>query len=338
MKASVKEPSLNGRRRQLNAAALGALGLAFAGRRAWAETAAFPTRPLRLIVPYVPGGVIDATARMIAEKMSIELGQAVVVDNRGGAGGNIGSLYAAQADPDGYSMILMPDANVIIAPQIFKNIGYDPFKDFAPVGKIGDSTLVVVSSTTGHLNTLKDVIAAGKSSPQGLFYATTGVGSNGQIAGELLRHQGVKLVHAPYNRGMGPALIDVIGGQIPLAISAPAGALPLIKAGRLHAVCVVGANRLPSLPDVPTAREAGVPVAYNYWMGVFAPAKTPPRVLARLTAALKVALANPETNSRLAELGIFPQLSSTPETFAEEIRRDFVTVGDIVRKARITIE
>jgi len=325
-------------RRLLTAALLGTVAWAPFSDPAMAQ-GSYPDRPIRLIVPFVPGGITDATARIVAEQMSNRLGQPVVVDNRAGASGNIGTKLVASADPDGYTLVLVPDSNMVISPLVYKDLGYDPLKDFAAVGKVGDSTLALVSAENSKLRTLDDVIAAAKRSDGGLFYATSGVGSNSQIAAELLKdHAKVNLVHVPYNKGAGPALADLMGGQIPLVVTAVTGAIPLIKGGKVHPIVVFTSARSSSLPDVPTASESGWPAVYNSWIGIFAPARTPKPVLAKLSSVLQSVITSPATNARLVELGVVPVPSSTPESFMQDVKADLERYAPIVKKANVAVD
>lgn len=194
----------------------------------------YPTKPIRLIVPFTPGGVTDTSGRLIAEQLSKRLGQQVVVDNKPGASGNIGTQMVTVAEPDGYTLLLGFDGTLVINPHVFAKVGYDTVKDLAPIGKIGDAVLILVSHPGFQAKTLKDVIALSKSQPGGLSYGTSGTGGTPHIAGELLKMRtGANLVHIPY-KGGGQAMTDVLGGNIPLVYTAIAGAIPHVKSGKLH--------------------------------------------------------------------------------------------------------
>ena len=308
------------------------LGLSFA-----AQAQSYPTKPIRLIVPFSPGGITDSCGRVVAEHLSRRLGQQIIVDNRAGASGNIGSQQAAFADADGYTLLLVPDSNMLISPHVYKNLPYDPLKDFMPVGKVGDTALVMVANPSGP-KTLKEVSALARTQSGGLSYGTSGIGSNSHIVGELFKQRtGTNLVHVPY-KGGGPAMSDLIGNQIPLVVTAVAGAVPHIKSGKLVAIAVPTPQRSASLPDVPTFIESGVPdFVYNSWIGLFVPIKTPKAILARLNAELNAMLQIPEARDRLNGMGIVAT-QSQPEVFAEEIRRDLERYGPIIRKAGISAE
>jgi tripartite-type tricarboxylate transporter receptor subunit TctC len=298
----------------------------------------FPTKTMRLIVPFSPGGITDASGRVIAQALSARLGHQMIVDNRPGASGNIGTQLAANAEPDGYTLLLVPDSNMLIAPHVYKNLPFDTLKDFAPVAKIGDTALVVLANPAGPIKTLRDVMAHAKSQSGGLSYGTSGIGGNTHIVGELLRQRtGSNLVHVPY-KGGGPAMSDLMGGQIPLVITAVAGAIPHIKSGKLLAVAVPTTRRSESLPEVPTFIESGVPdFFYNSWIGIFAPAKTPKAVVSKLNSELNAVVTTPDVREKLNGMGIVATVSKSDQ-FAEEIRHDLERYGPIIKKAAITTE
>jgi tripartite-type tricarboxylate transporter receptor subunit TctC len=223
-----------------------------------AAQTAYPTKPIRLVVPFTPGGVTDTSGRLIAEQLSKRLGQQVIVDNKPGASGNIGTQLVTTAEPDGYTLLLGFDGTLVINPHVFPKVGFDSAKDFAPIGKIGDAILILVSHPGVPAKTLKEVIALSKTQAGGLSYGTSGTGGTPHIAGELLKQRtGANLTHIPY-KGGGQAMTDVLGGNIPLVYTAVAGAMQHVKSGKLHPVAVSSAQRAPSLPDVPTFIENGV--------------------------------------------------------------------------------
>ena len=225
-------------RRSLLTLALTGLGLLTA---LGVQAQAWPAKPIRLVVPFTPGGVTDTSGRLIAEHLSRRLGQQVVVDNKPGASGNIGTQLVANAEPDGYTLLLGFDGTMVINPHVFPKVGFDTLKDFAPIGKIGDAVLILVSHPNFKAKTLRDVIALSKSDPNGLSYGTSGTGGTPHIAGELLKQRtGANLIHVPY-KGGGQAMTDVLGGNIPLVYTAIAGAIPHVKSGKLHPVAVSSA-------------------------------------------------------------------------------------------------
>jgi tripartite-type tricarboxylate transporter receptor subunit TctC len=326
------------RRRQLVASVALAM-IAAAGLPANTHAqAAYPSKPIRLVVPFTPGGVTDTSGRLVAEQLSKRLGQQVIVDNRPGASGNIGTQAVATAEPDGYTLVLAFDGTMVINPHVFAKVPFDTVRDFAPVGKIGDAALILVAHPGVAAKSLKDVIALSKTQTGGLSYGTSGTGGTPHIAGELLKQRsGANLVHVPY-KGGGQALTDVLGGTIPLVYTAVAGAFQHVKSGKLHAVAVSSGQRVKSLPDVPTFIESGVPdFEVNSWVGILAPAKTPKAVLDRLNSELNAVLSDAEVREKLAALGI-NATPGTGEQFGEEMKRDLARYGQVVRSAGIKAE
>ena len=234
----------------LLSASLTLMGAAFAQN--------YPSKPIRLVVPFTPGGVTDTSGRLIAEQLSKRLGQQVIVENKPGASGNIGTQQVAAAEGDGYTLLLGFDGTLVINPHVFSKIGFDTLKDFAPIGKIGDAVLILVANPSFPAKNLKDLITLSKTQAGGLSYGTSGIGGTPHIAGELLRQRtGANLVHVPY-KGGGQALIDVIGGNIPLVYTAIASAMPHVKSGKLLPIAVSSTKRASSMPDVATFIENGV--------------------------------------------------------------------------------
>jgi len=325
----------------VNLTRLALLGLAVAALQPTLSQAqeAYPSRPIRLVVPFTPGGVTDSSGRLIAEALGRRLGQQVVVDNKPGASGNIGTAQAATAAPDGYTLLLAFDGTMVINPHVFAKVPFDTLKDFAPVGKIGAATLILVAHPDLPVKTLQDVIALSKT--QALAYGTSGIGGTPHIAGEMLAQRtGARLEHVPY-KGGGQAMIDVMGGSIPLVYTAVAGAQGHVKAGKLKAIVVSSAQRSSSLPEVRTVAESGVPGLSDFvvdsWVGLLAPARTPPAVLARLNAELNAVLAEPAVRERLALLGIDPT-PGTAEQFRQQMQRDLAAYGAIVKAAGIKLD
>ncbi len=312
------------------------MGLALCATQTMAQS--YPTKPIRLVVPFTPGGVTDTSGRFIAEQLSKRLGQQVVVDNKPGASGNIGTQMVATADPDGYTLLLGFDGTMVINPHVFPKVGFDTVKDFAPIGKIGDAVLILVAYTGLPAKSLKDVIAMSKTQSGGLSYGTSGTGGTPHIAGELLKDRtGANLVHIPY-KGGGQAMTDVLGGNIPLVYTAIAGAIPHIKAGKLHPVAVSSAQRASSLPEVPTFIESGVPdFEINSWVGLLAPARTPKPIVDKLNAELNAVLSDPAVRERLTGMGIAAAPGSA-DKFAQEMQRDLTRYGGVVKSAGIKLE
>jgi tripartite-type tricarboxylate transporter receptor subunit TctC len=300
---------------------------------------AFPSRPIRLVVPFTPGGVTDSSGRLIADYLGRRLGQQVIVDNKPGASGNIGTAQVVAAAPDGYTLLLAFDGTMVINPHVFAKVPFDTLTDFAPVGRIGSATLILVAHPEVPAKTLIDVIALSKTKP--LAYGTSGIGGTPHIAGEMLAQRtGAKLEHVPY-KGGGQAMTDVMGGAIPLVYTAVAGAQGHVKSGKLKAIAVSSAQRSGSLPEVPTFIESGLPELKDFvvesWVGLLAPAKTPPAVVARLNAELNAVLNEPAVRERLAVLGIEPT-PGTPEQFRQQMQRDLAAYGPIVKAAGIKLE
>lgn len=300
--------------------------------------AQYPERPIKLIVPFAAGGVTDTSGRIVAEALGKRLGQSIVVENKAGASGNIGTQQVALAPPDGYTLVLGFDGTLVINPHVFANFPIDVQKDLAPVGKIGDATLIIVAHPSFPAKTLPALIEHAKKDPKGVSYGTSGVGGTPHIAGELLKQRtGANLVHIPY-KGGGAAMTDALGGNIPLVYTAVAGAMQHIKAGRLVPIAVSGAKRAPSLPDVPTFMEAGIAdFQADSWVAVLAPAKTPRAVIDRLNKELNAVLTDPEIVQKLAGLGIVAT-PGPPEQLAQQIRTDLEKYGKVVKSAGIKAE
>ncbi|HKO67836.1 MAG TPA: tripartite tricarboxylate transporter substrate binding protein [Burkholderiaceae bacterium] len=313
------------------------LSLAVNGSIALAQPA-YPNKPIRLVVPFTTGGVTDTSARVIADYLGKRLGQQVLVDNRPGASGNIGTQQVAASDPDGYTLLLGFDGTMVINPHVFDKVPFNTLRDFAPVGKIGDAILILVAHPGLPAKNLRDVLALSKTQSGGLFYGTSGTGGTPHIAGELLKQRtGANLTHVPY-KGGGQAIIDAIGGNIPLVYTAVAGAQQHVKSGKLIGVAVSSAQRSASLPDVPTFIESGIAdFEINSWVGILAPMKTPKPIIDKLNTELNAVLSDSEVRERLSVLGI----NATPgsaERFGEEIKRDLARYGAVVKTAGIKAE
>ena len=298
----------------------------------------YPNKTIRLVVPFTPGGVTDTSGRLIAEQLSKRLGQQVIVDNKPGASGNIGTQQVAAATPDGYTLVLAFDGTMVINPHVFDKVPFDTLRDFAPIGKIGDAVLILVAHPGVPAKTLQEVIALSKSQPGGLSYGTSGTGGTPHIAGEQLKlRTGANLVHVPY-KGGGQAMIDVLGGNIPLVYTAVAGAQGQVKSGKLRAIAVSSAQRSKSLPDVPTFIESGVAdFEVNSWVGLLAPAKTPKAIVDRLNLELNAVLNDAEVREKLNIMGI-TVTPGTPDKFSDDMKRDLARYGPVVRAAGIKAE
>ena len=326
------------RRKLLALSALLCLGVVAGMPKATHAQDVWPSKPLRLIVPFTPGGVTDTSGRLIAESLGKRLGQQIVVDNKPGASGNIGTALAKSAPADGYTLVLGFDGTMVINPHVFSKLPFDTAKDFAPVGKIGDATLVLVANPGVPVKGLADVIALSKTQPGGLSFGTSGTGGTPHIAGELLKiRTGANLTHVPY-KGGGQAMTDVLGGTIPLVYTAVAGAHGHIKSGKLKAIAVSSAQRTSALPDVPTFVESGVAdFVVNSWVGLLAPVGTPAAVITRLNTELNAVLNDAAVREKLRVMGIEPT-PGTAEQYRDEIKRDLDRYGAVVKAAGISIE
>ena len=298
----------------------------------------YPTKPVRLIVPFSPGGVADTSARVAAEKLSVRLGQQVTVENRPGASGNIGTEAVAKAAPDGYTLLLGFDGTMVINPWVFPKLPFDTLKDFAPVTKLGDATLILVAHPSVPVKDVQELIAYAKQKPGTLSYGTSGTGGTPHLAGELLNQRaGIDLTHVPY-KGGGQAIGDVVGGQIPLVYTAIATAQQYVKSGKLKGLGVSGAKRSSSLPEVPTFVESGLSgFVVDSWVGVLAPAKTPQPIIDKLQRELAAVLADPSVKERYAVLGIEP-VGNRPDEFTAQIRDDLARWEKVVKQAKIRVE
>jgi len=307
---------------------------AFFPMTAAAET--YPNRPLRLIVPFPPGGSNDVVGRMIAVQLSTRLDKPVIVENQGGAGGLIGTEMAARSQPDGYTLLLVSVAYAFI-PAIYK-LPYDPATAFTPVAILGAGPVVIAVTSKLPVNSVKELIALAKEKPGELNYATAGVGSFQHLASELFKLQaGVDIVHIPF-KGGGPAMMDVIAGNTQIAIGSLVQMLPQIKAGKLKALGVGSANRIAALPELPTISEAGVPgYEVTNWWGIVVPAGTPRSIIDRLHKELTAVVASTETKKRFETEGAEP-LSMSPDEFGRFIAAETVKWARVVKDAGIRAE
>jgi len=294
----------------------------------------YPTKPVRVVVPFSPGGVADSSARVLADRLGARLGQAIVVENRPGASGNLGTASVAAATPDGYTLLLGFDGTLVINPHVYSSLPWNTLRDFAPVTKLGDATLILVAHPSVPAQNIRGLVALKKP----FSYGSAGTGSTPHLAGELLAQRtGIALTHVPY-KGGGQAMGDVVGGQIPLVFTAVATAQQFVKSGRLKGLGVPAARRSGSLPEVPTFIESGLEgFIVDSWTGILAPAKTPGEILARLQKEIAAVLGEPDIRSRYATLGIEP-VGNTPAQFAEQIRADLARWEKVVRQANIRIE
>jgi tripartite-type tricarboxylate transporter receptor subunit TctC len=294
---------------------------------------AYPSRPVRFILPFPPGGPTDILGRLISERLTAQLGQPVVTENRGGAGGNVGAEAAARSAPDGYTIVLVAPS-LAISPTLYAKLNYDPVKDLAPISLVATVPNVVVTQTA-HAATLREFIAAAKAKPGGMNFGSGGSGTSNHLAGELFNIlTGAKLTHVPY-KGVNLAMQDVIAGRIDFVVIGVPAAAPHVKSGKLRALAVIAPQRLPALPEVPTVAEAGLPgFEVTTWYGILAPSGTPRPIIARLNAELVKVMHSPEMKERLAGIGTDP-VTSTPEEFAAYIQAEIGKWGDVIRKANL---
>lgn len=289
----------------------------------------YPNRPVRFLAGQPPGGPVDIMARVVGQKISEQWGQTVVIDNRPGAGGNIGNVLAAHATPDGYTILVQSSA-FAVNPSLYRNAGYDPLKDFAPVINAGSIPNLIFVHPSVPANNLQELIALGKS--QKLSYASAGTGTTPHLTAERLLKTmaGLDITHIPYG-GAAPAVNAVTAGQVTIGSTATPAAMPLIKAGKLRAIVVTSPQRSPALPDVPTAAESGFPGYVDYtWIAFFAPAATPRAIVAKLNADIANVLQNAAVKERLAVLG-FDYTPNTPQQFADYLKAEVVKWAKVVK-------
>jgi tripartite-type tricarboxylate transporter receptor subunit TctC len=314
------------------------VAIAFAVLAPGAQAQSYPDKPIRLVCPFPPGGAVDIASRAVAHELTQILGQPVTVDNRPGAGGNIGADIAAKSAPDGYTLLMTTSGIMAINPALYSKLPFDTIKDFAPVSMVVLLNNVLVVNPSLPVKSVKDLIALAKAQPGKLTYASSGNGTSIHLSGELFKSMtGVDMLHIPY-KGSAPAITDLLGGQVDMMFDNIPSSLPQIKAGKLRALAVTGAKRSRLLPDLPTIAEAGVPGYDSYvWFGIVAPAGTPPAVIARLNAALAKAAATPAFRDRLTEQG-YEVLSSTPAQMASNIRSEIAKWGKIVKASGARVD
>jgi tripartite-type tricarboxylate transporter receptor subunit TctC len=297
----------------------------------------YPAKPIRLLIPFPPGGGTDFVSRVVGNKLNETLKWTVVLENRPGASGNIALEQAAKSPPDGYTIVMGQSDNIMLGPWLYQNVGYDTLKSFAPIVQVSVTPLAVVSAAQSRMAKPADLFAQGKT-PEGVRWATAGNGSLGHLFGEQLqRAAGVRLLHVPY-KGASPALTDVMGGQVDVAIMSVASVLNLVKSGKLNAVAVTSGKRSPALPSTPTFAESGQPsVDVSVWLGLFAPAGTPRPIVERLNAEVNRALQAPDVVEKMTAQGVQPAGGSVDE-FAAFVRRDYEHWGRIVRESGVKVE
>jgi tripartite-type tricarboxylate transporter receptor subunit TctC len=298
----------------------------------------FPGHALRLVVPFPPGGPTDIVARPLAVRLSEALGQSVIIDNRGGAGGNVGADSVAKSAPDGYTLLMGTVGTQAINVSLYKRLAFDPAKDFVPVAEVASAPVLLVANPRLPANSVKELIALARQQPGAINYGTAGSGSPGHLSGELFKAMaGINLTHVPY-RGSAPAVTDLLGGQIQLMFDPIQSPLPHVKSGALKALGVSSAKRSPLLPDVPTIAEAGVPeYETTAWWGVFAPAQTPPAVVERLHAEITRIVRSDFYVQQLAPLGAEP-VSGTSQAFDQFVKQETSKWAKVVRDSGATVD
>ncbi len=297
----------------------------------------YPSRSITIAIPFPAGGSADTLARLIGQKLSESLGQAVVVENKPGAGGNLGTDAVAKAAPDGYTLLLAP-SSIAIAPSLYSKLPFDPIKDFAPVTLIGSIPMVVVVYPEFPPKTIQELIALAKSKPGEISYASAGNGSTNHLAVELFKIKtGIEMLHVPY-RGNPLAIVDVIAGRVPVFFDFVLTGLPHVREGKVRALAVTGAHRSAVMPEVPTVMEAGVPdFEASTWFGVYAPAGTKPAIVEKLNTEILAVLAIPAIRERLTALGV-DVIAEGPQALAALTKSDLEKWGPIVQKAGVKLD
>jgi tripartite-type tricarboxylate transporter receptor subunit TctC len=297
----------------------------------------YPTKPIRLLLGYAPGGPTDLTGRLTAQYLNETLRQTIVMDNRPGAGGSLAATLLARAEPDGYTLMLAANGEIAIAPNLRSKLPYDPLKDLAPISRIGASQLVLVIHPSVPAKSTADLIALAKAKSGAVNFASAGTGSTAHLAGEYFKHlAGINIVHVPY-KGAGPAMTDLMGGQVQMLITGYSAASAHVKTGRLRALAVTGARRLTAAPDLPTIGETVKGYEVTSWYGFLAPARTPQAIIARLHKELAAVVKLPEVAQRLVSLGIEPE-GNTPREFREQIKSEIAKWAKVVKLAKVQME
>lgn len=316
--------------------AAGALALAMVASSAWAQD--FPSRSLKLVVPYAPGGGADSVARIVAKKVAENVGQPIVIENKGGAGSIVGTDLVAKAEPDGYTLLLGQSGPISINPAVYKTLPYDPVKDFAPITMTTAYPYILVVNAESPARTVQEFVALAKSKPGALNYGSTGVGAANHLVAELFASKaGLKMTHVPY-RGTALAVGDLVSGQLNVVFGDPISVLPHIKSGKLRPLAVTSLERSPVASEVPTVAESGYPgFEALAWHGILAPARTPPAVIQKLNAEFVKALADPATRE-LLEKQAMQTVGNSPQAFAAFIQKDIATWKAVAAAANVTVE
>jgi tripartite-type tricarboxylate transporter receptor subunit TctC len=302
----------------------------------WAQS--YPSRPIKLIAPYPAGGPADTRARWLAQKLSPVLGQPIVVENKAGAGGTIGTAAVARSTPDGHTLVVVQEGTLALAPHLYSQPGYDPIRDLAPVARLDVTPMLLAVHPSVPAQTVGDLLQLARQRPGQLTYGSAGTGSPPHMAAELFKRMAhIDVVHVPY-KGAAPAQVDLIAGQLTYTIDNIVIQLPQVRSGRIKALAVTSARRLTSLPDLPTVSESGLPgYEYSSWMGVCAPAGTPKEIITRLNREIATILKTPEARAWFAAQGGKPVVA-TPEEFGAHIKSEHARWGNIIREAGIRLE
>ncbi|ABE44217.1 Bug family tripartite tricarboxylate transporter substrate binding protein [Polaromonas sp. JS666] len=297
----------------------------------------FPTRPVTVVVPFPPGGGTDVGARLVAQKLSLKWGQPVLVDNKAGASGMVGADVVARAKPDGYTLLVGNVGTQSVNPSLYKKMSYDPDRAFAPVSMIAELPLVLLITPSLPYQSIRDLVAAARSEPGKLSYASSGSGGAPHLAAEIFRKSGgVNMLHVPY-KGGGPAVTDLMAGHVDILFATVLESIGHIKSGKLRGLAVSSASRSPALPDMPTVGESLPGFDTGSWIGMLAPAGTPPAIVEKISADVREVLAQPDTRQTLIMQGATP-LGLTPAAFQARIDADRQRYGRIIRESGITIE
>lgn len=302
-----------------------------------ASPQAYPTKPIRVLLGYAPGGPTDLTARLTGQYLNEALGQPLVMDNRPGAGGSLAAAMLAQAEPDGYTLMLAANGEIAIAPNLRKKLPYHPLRDLAPVSRVGASQLVLVVYPGVPAKTTAELVKLAKSRPGSINFASAGLGSTAHLAGEYFKHLAkIDIVHVAY-KGAGPALSDLMGGQVQMLITGYSSASGHIANGKLRALAVTGAKRLKAVPDLPTISETVPGYEVTSWYGFLAPARTPPAIIARLHQAIAAVVRRPAVTERMTTLGIEAE-GNTPAEFRQQIERELATWARVIKAANVHLD
>ncbi len=294
----------------------------------------YPSKPIRIVVPFAAGGAVDVVARAVGQRMSQQMGNPIVIENKPGASANLGAEFVAKAQPDGYTL-LMGANGLATNMTLFRNLGFDTAKDFAPIARVGYAPLVLVVQASSPIKSLKDLIAMAKAQPGALSYGSAGNGGAAHLASELLKHTAkIDVLHVPY-KGGAPAMTDLLGGRISFMLNNPVEVMANIKAGRLRALAVASSKRIPMLPDVPTFAEAGLPgYTASVWWGLVAPAKTPKDIVAKLSSEALKALEDEDVKQKLSNLGAVIDPAG-PEEFGKFLKEEIAKWAGVIKTAGI---